>query len=641
MNNSIPTLRKRATLLVAVIWVGVIYVAMRFPILFGSDTSELVRRYQFTAFPLMEPVGVDFKQVRGVHPSFKRISAWISAVGAGVALVDIDGDGLPNDVCLVDPRTDLVTMAPAPGTGDRYALFALKPVAAEYNSDSMAPMGCVGGDFNEDGITDLLVYYWGRPPLLFMQLAHTNQTNADHFKVVNLVSNAEPWFSNAATLADIDGDGHTDIIIGNYFKDNAHILDIHGQGTEELHDTKSKAFNGGKKHLLLWAATGSGQTPQFREVTAGFSDDIVHGWALAAAAADLDSDLLPELYFSHDFGPDRLLHNQSKPGQLSFTGLEGRRGFFTPKSFVVNHDSFKGMGADFADINGDGLLDITVSNITSEFALQESHLVWLNTGETDVMKQGIAPFVQSSEALGLSRSGWGWDMRMADFDNDGQLEVVQATGFLKGTINRWPELQALGTGNDRMMSDPNHWPRFVPGDDISGHEPNAFFARGAEGKFHNIAKELGVDSTAVSRGIATADVDGDGDLDFVVANQWEPSVFYRNDCPNCGKSLVLHLTIKGNQQQLVDHPGPPIHAQGYVAIGAEARVKLANGRQLIGQVDGGNGHSGKRSQDLHFGLGQIADSDPLTVELRWRDTSGQVHHQNIELKPGWHSLELG
>ena len=54
----------------------------------------------------------------------------------------------------------------------------------------------------------------------------------------------------------------------------------------------------------------------------------------------------------------------------------------------------------------------------------------------------------------LARSGWGWDCRLADFDNDGLLEAVQAVGFIKGKVNRWPELQALGTSNDRLIHDP-------------------------------------------------------------------------------------------------------------------------------------------------------------------------------------------
>jgi hypothetical protein len=610
---------------------------MHLPELSPGERQELAARFRFTPFFLPELAGPK-QTVRAVHPSLERISAWISSVGAGVALADLDGDGLPNDVCLVDPRTDQVLIAPVPGTGERYAPFALDPAPLPDDA-TMAPMGCLSGDLNEDGRADLLVYYWGRTPIAFLHRALTMQ--ASSYVPVDIVPGGERWFTNAATLADLDGDGHVDLVVGNYFQDGARILDPHAQGVEHMHDTKSRSYNGGRKHFLLWAGADSGDKlwVRFREIPGVLPEFIERGWTLAIGAADLDGDLLPELYFSHDFGPDRLLHNRSSPGKLVFVELKGRRAFTTPKSFVLGEDSFKGMGVDFGDLNGDGVLDIYVSNITSPFALQESQFVWLSTGQPK-LQEGIAPYIQASEALGLSRSGWGWESRLGDFDNDGVLEAVQATGFIRGAINRWAELQSLGTGNDQMMSDPRHWPKFQPGDDLSGHEANAFFARAKDGRYYNIAAELGIGQAMVSRGIATADVDGDGDLDFVVANQWEPSLFYRNDCPDCGAFVGLHLRMGGTSSRVKvrpGHPGPDII--DCPAIGAQASVFLPDGRRLIAQVDGGNGHSGKRSPDLHFGLGKIRQAVP--IEIRWRSPLGQLHSHTLYLEPGWYTVQLG
>ena len=77
------------------------------------------------------------------------------------------------------------------------------------------------------------------------------------------------------------------------------------------------------------------------------------------------------------------------------------------------------------------------------------------------------------------------------------------------------------------------------------------------------------------------------------------------------------------------------------AIGATAKVILPDGRRLVAQVDGGNGHSGKRSPDLHFGLGQLAANTALRVELQWRDAGGLVHQHTLHLEPGWHTVVLG
>ncbi len=127
----------------------------------------------------------------------------------------------------------------------------------------------------------------------------------------------------------------------------------------------------------------------------------------------------------------------------------------TPASCVISHcDSFKGMGADIGDIHDDGLFDIYVSNLTTQWALTESHFLWLNTGHPERMKAGIAPFRQASEELGLSRSGWSWDCRLADLNNDGVLEALQANGFIKGKVNKWPELQKRFVGTQQQPASP-------------------------------------------------------------------------------------------------------------------------------------------------------------------------------------------
>jgi hypothetical protein len=64
-------------------------------------------------------------------------------------------------------------------------------------------------------------------------------------------------------------------------------------------------------------------------------------------------------------------------------------------------------------------------------------------------------------------------------------------------------------------------------------------------------------------------------------------------------------------------------------------------RILAAQVDGGAGHSGKRSPDLHFGLGEWKSGAMLKVDLRWRDPDGELRRQTIELSPGWHTVLLG
>ena len=647
--------RRNIARLVAIGLLVALYLLAQQPRLSTAERNKLAANFRFTRSALYEVPASAYRSHRIVNPSLRRIASWVSATGASVALNDLDGDGLSNDVCSVDPRTDEVTAAPAPGTPMRYAPFLLN-AGQMYDPAVMAPMGCLPGDVNEDGLTDLVVTYWGRTPIAFLARkqpgpARPSLSN-DSFYPRELVAGGERWFTGAATLADLDGDSHLDLVIGNYYQDGARILDAHDTTRQVMQHSMSRAYNGGRSRLLLWqrATEGNEPTIEFKEVTDYVEGSptqkeiVTHGWTLAVGAADLDGDLLPELYFANDFGPDRLLHNRSLPGKLRFAVLEGTKSLTTPNSKVVGRDSFKGMGVDFGDLNDDGLLDILVSNIAAPFALEESHLVFLSTGATGQMKTGLAPYVDRSEDLGLSRSGWGWDIKTADLNNDGTREVLQATGFLKGDVNRWPELQELATGNDQLLSNPNSWPRFQPGDALSDQDHNPFYVRAADGRFYDLAVELGLDQEHVSRGIAVGDVNGDGLLDYAVANQWATSFLYLNQSPRQGAFLGLRLRLP-----LDTVPGPTIVcSNGQIlkvpnrsAVGAVVTVRLADGRRLVARVDGGNGHSGKNSADVHFGLGSTAATAQLPVEINWRNQNGQVQRQTLQLSPGWHTVILG
>lgn len=649
-------LRRNATRLVAVALALGLYGFTRLPEISQAERDELTKGMRFQKKILPGIAGPERRSFRPVNPSLQGLTAWISTVGAAVALNDLDNDGLPNDVCYVDTRTDQVIVAPVPGTPERFQPFELTPGASLFRRETMAPMGCLPGDVNEDGSMDIVVYYWGRTPIVFLHGAGNGSSDtklsADSYVAQEIVPGGERWYTNAATLADLDGDGHADLIVGNYFKDGAHILDAHSPVPDEMQHSMSRAFNGGGSHLLRWTGASEGSQPsvQFKLMQGAIEGDadgkLSHGWTLGIGAEDLDGDLLPEIYFANDFGPDHLLHNRSRPGEFHFAPLEGEKTFQTPGSKVLGHDSFKGMGVDFGDLNADGLPDIFVSNIAREYALEESHLVFISTGQTQLMQLGRAPYIDRSEPLGLSRSGWGWDVKLGDFNNDARLEVIQATGFVRGAVNRWPELHELAMGNDQLLQHPGSWPRLRPGDDgLSFEEHNPFFMLAGNGRYYDMSPELGLSVPQISRGISTADVDGDGRLDFALANQWDDSFFYHNEGSSAGLFLGLHLRLPVGAQdarQLQVCPGnPQASVKSRPALGAQAIVYLPDGRRLVGQVDGGNGHSGKRSPDLHFGLGSAGVNQKIRVALRWRDRDGAVQQTELELSPGWHTVLLG
>jgi hypothetical protein len=363
-----------------------------------------------------------------------------------------------------------------------------------------------------------------------------------------------------------------------------------------------------------------------------FPDGAQWGWTLAAAANDLDGDLLPELYIANDHGVDHLLYNKSTPGKIEFGGVKATRTPGVPKSKQLGNDSFKGMGIDYADLNHDGVYDMFVSDITTPWGIQESNLHFLSTVSNKKelrakLAAGEAPWEDRSSDLGTAWSGWAWDVKFADYDNNGDAEITQTTGFVRGETNRWPQLQELATANDTLVSDPLWWPNVEKGDDLAGDQTLHLFAKTDDGRYVNVAPHLGLSVPVPTRGIATGDANADGLLDFAVARQFAEPVFYENTSRTEGEFLGLRLSHEdaGNGFSPV--------------VGAQVKVTTPDGRSYIQRVDGGSGHSGKRSNEVHIGLGEV--SGDVSVSITWRDRDGEAHQQDLTMSTGWHDFQLG
>lgn len=613
--------------------------------------AQAAAPFKFAQMPIALPPGYDdqhMNTIRQVNPAFEKIDAWISSVGASIAVNDLVGHGLDDGMCIVDTRTNevIVTYTPTAPAADRFTPFALNPAPLPYDS-TMAPTGCTPGDFNGDGRMDLLVTYWGRTPILFLANSTSSALSAASYTPRELVPNESPdgkyhgprWNTDAVYVGDLDGSGHPSIIVGNYFP-ISDVLDPDGQDNVQMLNSLSSAKNGGGDYVFQWYGASSGADPNVQylqeEGAIPYSDST--GWTLAIAGADLTGDGLPDVYIANDFGHGHLLYNRSTPGHIDFTEATGDRTPTTPKSFVLGNGSFKGMGVDFVDLDGNGRFDIIVSNITVAYGLEESNFVFVNQASSDAnmasdLASGQAPFTQQAQQYGLAWNGWNWDVKTGDFLNSGTQEVVQTDGFVQGSVDRWNWLQELAMTNDDLLSNPAMWPNVQPGDDLAGHEYLGFFAKNSSGTYVNVSTELGLAAQIPTRGIATGDTTGDGALDFAVARQWGPPAFYANESPDLGRYLDLDLyrpSTDGKPDQGLEGPGAP-------AYGSTVTVTTPSGTQ-ISQLDGGGGHGGYRSFGVHFGLGSY--DGPVTVKIQWHDVDGALHTETTKLAPGTHSLML-
>lgn len=596
-----------------------------------NPVDKISKSLQITLRSL-PPATPPLQEVRSVNPSVKHIATWISAAGASAALGDLDGDGLMNDLCLVDPRSDTVsigTVSSDPSKSAHIVQGFLTPIGAVH---AIAPMGCRIADLNSDGWSDVLVYYWGRMPALF-----ENKGNWS-FSASDILVSQKPvydWYTNTAHISDFNGDGLLDIFVGNYFADDSELLDTESRRNVSMHASFSRAYNGGMNRILLQKSADPGNFELALDI---FEPNNGQGWTLASASADLSGDLLPELFVANDFGPDQIFLNRSINGKLQLEPRKpDRKKFSEPLSHGLGRDSFKGMGVSIADLDNDEDLDIVVSNITQRWGLFETQMLFLNSGSED----NPLEFRNASEELATARTAFSWDNKIADLDNDGIPEILQATGFVRGKVDRWPEVQELALANDALSANPENWPN-LEGGDISGEAPRVILSRkDTTSSFQNIAEASGIDDAGISRGIALADIDGDGDLDWVEANHFADSRLLVNECAPCGPFVGLRLLrVRGQvSSNNVDGLKAAHTVGGTVAIGATVSLELPSGDRKTAYVDGGNGHGGQQSTDIHLGLvGKT--TTPINATIKWRDFEGNVQTTTIRVYQKWQTILL-
>lgn len=556
---------------------------------------NLIFTFELRAAPPGDGAGLRFSEVAqqaGIQfqhhkprldPQLESIMNWMTSVGAAAAAADFDRDGWI-DLYVTDSGQGFPNHLYRNNRNGTFTDVAKKAGVADVNNAEGTSMDCVWGDIDNDGWPDLYVVRWGRD-VLFRN--NGNGTFSDLTAKVFRRSSGEPgtdWKNgNAAVFLDYDLDGRLDLYVGNYFADhNLYRLST----TRVMHDDFEIARNGGRNQLFHQLPNG-----QFEEraASAGVDDP---GWTLATGAGDLNNDGWPDLYVANDFGPDQLFLNR---GDGSFANVTQE---------AIGPDTKKGMNAELADFNNDGWLDIYVTNITTADYLQEGNMMWLNNGAAE---DGSVSFVDVSREAGTWDGGWGWAAKFFDADNDGDLDLYAANGFISaGAGNYWYDLAAW-TVLDQDPADARNWPAI--GDrSFSGFEKKRFFRNEDGLSFTERAAAVGLASDRDGRGIVVLDYDNDGDLDLYLANQGQPPQLFRNDSVRANPWLRLRL--EGDVSTGVNRD----------AIGARVTLETNGGKQ-IRERDGGNGFASQSDARLHFGLGH---STVQSVRVEWPDGGVQV-----------------
>lgn len=560
-----------------------------------------------------ERTGIVFEHTKGQFaPFFDNVLPFMQAVSASACTTDFDRDGFL-DIYFVNS-----------GPNSKNALFRNRggftfehvssPTIEKLNQDGFSS-DCVWADIDNDGYDDLFVGTVGQMPRIFLN-QRADETSPHERVFIDVTSTAGgPDYMNGFAVAflDVERDGDLDLIQANYFPTNYQEADV--PGAPRMHPTRlphaegqgrmmpnnwGGATNGGRKRLFL--NDGQGHFTEQDASSWGFAETR---FTFDIGTADINADGWTDLFFANDFGPDQLYFNRA--GQ----GFELYRGTFPTD---MGRDSFKGMNADLADIDGDGYPEIYVTNVFHP-VLPEGNLLWSNRPHPSG-DPFLRDFKNVAAELGVKNGLWGWGAKFLDLDLDSDVDLIATNGYISQDPDKdyWYRMSRLVAGRGTLIADSTHWPPF---DDysMSGHQTSRVFVR--EGaRFYERAEDVGVHRSFDGRGVLVADFDVDGRPDVLFVPQGAPYLLTRNRFVPTDRTpeapAFFGLQLEGDGVQVARKPvGTRVRISP-----AEPEAPHAFSSQWF-EISAGNSMSAQSMDWILAGLGAYAGH--VDVDIHWLD----------------------
>ena len=414
--------------------------------------------------------------------------------------------------------------------------------------------GVAVADYDGDGDPDVYVTRYGRNTL--WRNDQGRFTDATETAGVG----CSLWSLGAAFL-DYDRDGDLDLFVANYFAfDPKKAPFSRDPQTGAPRYGMPQEFEGLPD--VLYRNNGDGT---FTDVTAQAGLGA-KGRGMGCLAADFDGDGWLDILVANDAEPNALWRNRHDG---TFEDVAPTWGI------AVNGEGQPeaNMGIAYGDHDGDGLQDVIITHFFGEHAT-----LWRQERVSD----GAILFEDRTQEAGLAvdtRPTTGWGLALVDFDQDGFLDLVITNGHIR------PE----------------------PGQTYTYENPPLLWRNsGQAGRFVNVSSTGGpyFQARHLGRGLATGDLDGDGDLDLVIVAHHAKSVVLWNETPGQGNFLILDLQGAGRNRD---------------AIGARLTAKMGS-KTIVRSVESGGGYISSHDRRIHLGLGSRTKID--RVEVRWPD--GQV-----------------
>jgi len=575
---------------------------------FSCDFSEKNR--QNTLFNKLPPsqTGIAFKNQLTENETFNILNYLYFFNGGGVAVADLNNDGLPEIFFTANMESDKLYLNKGNMQFEDISKVAGIDLSNEWST------GVNFADVNGDGWQDIYVCrvgggyrgFEGSNKLYIHQ--GLNEAGIPTFKeVAEQFGLAFSGFSTHAAFLDYDNDGDLDMYLLNH---SVHTESSYGPGEKLRNQSDPKAGDRLFENQLNTGKIG------FKEVTqqAGILNSQI-GYGLGIAITDINQDGFADIYIGNDFHENDYLYLNNGNGTFSESLQK-----------IAKHSSRFTMGVDAADFNNDALTDLITLDMKPEYeeilkasAPEDSYEIFsykLNYGYAPQfarnnlqLNQGIAeenklPLMSEiGQLAGVDATDWSWSALFCDFDNNGYKDLFISNGIFRRP-NDMDYLKHISDDNIKRSLNSG-----VTEDNLNvilqmPSVPIANYAYSNSGStsgfnFTDSTKQWGLDEKGFSNGAVYADLDNDGDQDLIINNLNTVASIYQNNAEQKAFK-VSFLGEKGNPtgigtKVLIEHQGQRFYQENFPARGFQSSV----------------------NQELLFGLGNVEDSLINIIHIFW------------------------
>lgn len=539
--------------------------------------------------------------------------------GGGVAVGDFNNDGLPDLYFTASTNSNKLYL--------NKGAFSFEDITEKAGVSGEARWSNAASvvDINNDGLEDIYVCATiKKNPGQRKNLLYINQgLNKEGIPVFKEMANeyqlADTSLSVHAAFFDYDNDGDLDmyLVTTKLAQRDATQFSMNNNVGDTAKDDFDKLFRNDWNDTL--------KHPVFTDVSTPAG--IAHpGYGLGVAIADINKDGWKDIYVTNDFYGSDLLY------------INNHNGTFTEKlKTIVKHTSQNAMGNDIADINNDGLADIIAVDMNPEdnfrkkknmggnnyFTYQNMvngnymlqyvrNTLQLNMGPRLNVNDSIGEpiFSDISFLAGVAETDWSWNPSIADFDNDGNRDIIITNGYPRDvTDHDFAAYRQNSNGKPSKASKAELIDQ-MPQIKIA----NYAFKNSGNLKFNKVTEQWGMESPSFSNGAVYVDLDNDGDLDYIINNINQEAFVYENTTNTKEKISKNYLTVqfKGS-------------ANNINGLGAIASIYYAGNKMQVYENSPYRGYLSTVDNKAFFGLDTFNTIDSVVIE--WNNIKKQVIRQ--------------